>query len=59
MPSFELVYGDDEQVVRETYHDITGVEREDGWLVLFRGDHAILRAQEKHVKSFERLPKSS
>jgi hypothetical protein len=59
MPSFELVYGNEEQVVREMYHDITGVEREDGWLVLFRGDDAILRVQEQHVQSFERLPEST
>jgi hypothetical protein len=52
--TYELVYGDDEQVVRETYDNIDSVEREDGWLVLFRGPEAILRVQEIHVQSFER-----
>jgi hypothetical protein len=50
-----MVYGDDEQVVRETFEDITGVEREDGWVVLFRGPEAILRVQEAHVQSLELL----
>jgi hypothetical protein len=50
-----MVYGDDEQVVRETYENITDVEREDGWVVLFRGKDAILRVQEVHVKSMELL----
>jgi hypothetical protein len=50
-----MVYGDDEQVVRETFENITEVEREDGWVVLFRGPEAILRVQEAHVQSMERL----
>jgi hypothetical protein len=54
MPTYEMVYGDDEQVVRETYKDVE-VEREDGWVVLFRGDDAILRVQEAHVKSLEQI----
>lgn len=52
MPTYRMVYGDDEQVVRETYHDVE-VEREDGWVVFFRGDEAILRVQEQHVQSME------
>jgi hypothetical protein len=54
MPNYRIVYGDDEQVVRETF---TGVElqREDGWLVIFRGKDAILRAREEHVQSIEEL----
>jgi hypothetical protein len=55
MATYRMVYGDDEQVVRETYKDITGVEHEDGWLVLFRGPEAILRVQEAHVKELELL----
>ena len=55
MATYRMVYGDDEQVVRETYTDITGVEREDGWVVLFRGPEAILRVQEAHVRSLELL----
>jgi hypothetical protein len=52
MPTYELVYGDKEQVVRETFKDVD-VQREDGWVVLFRGKEAILRVQEEHVQSLE------
>ena len=55
MATYRMVYGDDEQVVRETYENITDIEREDGWVVLFRGKDAILRVQEVHVKSMELL----
>ena len=54
MPTYRMVYGDDEQVVRETFEDVD-VEREDGWTVLFRGDDAILRVQDAHVQSLERV----
>ena len=54
MPNYRIVYGDDEQVVRETYNDVE-LEREDGWLVVFRGKEAILRAREEHVQSVEEL----
>jgi hypothetical protein len=47
-----MVYGDDEQVVRETFNDVQ-LEREDGWVVLFRGSDAILRVHENHVQSLE------
>jgi hypothetical protein len=47
-----MVYGDNEQVVNETFHDVE-VQREDGWVVLFRGSDAILRVQEEHVKSLD------
>jgi hypothetical protein len=52
MPTYLMVYGDDEQVVRETYKDVE-VVKEDGWVVLFRGQDAILRAREEHVQSLE------
>ena len=55
MPTYEMVYGDSEQVVRETYRDISDVEREDGWVVLFRGPEAILRVREEHVRSLEQV----
>jgi hypothetical protein len=55
MATYRMVYGDADEVVRETYTDITGIEREDGWLVLFRGPEAILRVQEAHVQELERL----
>ena len=51
-----MVYGDGESgVVQETFEDINDVQREDGWVVLFRGNDAILRVQEEHVQSLERL----
>ena len=55
MATYQMVYGDDENVRDETFEHIDSVEREDGWLVLFRGPEAILRVQESHVRSFERL----
>ena len=55
MATYRMVYGDDEQVVRETFADIDEVEREDGWLVLFRGPEAILRVRQEHVQQMERL----
>ena len=55
MATYRIVYGDDEQVVRETFENIDDVQREDGWIVLFRGLDAILRLQEVHVQSMERL----
>jgi len=54
MPRYRMVYGDDEQVVRETFDDVL-LEREDGWVVLFRGSDAILRIREEHVQSLEVL----
>lgn len=55
MATYRMVYGDDESVIRETYENIDEVEREDGWVVLFRGTEAILRVQEAHVQAMERL----
>lgn len=48
-----MVYGDDENVVDETLEGITSIESEDGWMVFFRGDDAILRVLEDHVQSLE------
>ncbi len=53
MATYRMVYGDDENVVTETYDNIDEVEREDGWVVLFRGDEAVLRVQEAHVQEME------
>jgi hypothetical protein len=55
MATYRMVYGDDENLLTETYENITEVEREDGWVVLFRGPEAILRVQEAHVKEMELL----
>jgi hypothetical protein len=54
MPTYRIVYGDDEQVIRETFTDVE-VQREDGWVVLFRGKEAILRAREEHVHSLDEV----
>jgi hypothetical protein len=53
MATYKMVYGDGDSVVRETFEDIDQVEREDGWVVLFRGNDAILRVQESHVQEME------
>ena len=59
MATYRMVYGDGERVVTETFDNVDEVEREDGWLTLFRGKDAILRVQEDHVDSIERLDASS
>ena len=58
MTNYRIVYGDDEQVVRETFNEVE-LQREDGWLVIFRGNEAILRVQEKHVQSVEEVDASA
>jgi CBS domain-containing protein len=58
MPAYRMVYGDDEQVVRETYQDVQ-VDREDGWTVLFRDKEAILRVRDDHVQSLELLDEAA
>lgn len=55
MATYRMVYGDDVQVVRETFENIDDLQREDGWVVLFRGTEAILRLQEKHIQSLEEV----
>lgn len=55
MATYRMVYGDDEQVVRETLENIDDLQREDGWVVFFRGKEAILRVKEQHVQSLEEL----
>jgi hypothetical protein len=55
MATYRMVYGEEGQAVEETYENIDDVEREDGWVVLFRGDDAILRVQEIHVQSLEQV----
>ena len=54
MPAYRMVYGDDQQVVRETFQDVE-LENEDGWTVVFRGREAILRVRDEHVQSLEVL----
>lgn len=54
MPTYRMIYGDNEQVTRETLDEVE-VQREDGWVVFFRGPDAILRVQEEHVQSLELL----
>ena len=57
MPSYTIVYGDDDHVVNQTLHGVV-LEREDGWLVVFRGKDVILRLQEEHVKSVDPVRES-
>jgi hypothetical protein len=52
MPTYQIVYGDQEQVIRETLQDVV-FEQEDGWITVFRGRDVILRVQEGHVQSLE------
>jgi hypothetical protein len=52
MPTYKMVYGDNEEVVRETFNDVE-VQREDGCVVLFRGPDVILRVREEHVQSLD------
>ena len=54
MPTYRMLYGEGDEVLEMTYDDVT-VEREDGWTVLFRGDQAILRVQDEHVRSLLRI----
>lgn len=58
MPTYRMVYGDEEQVVRETYNDVE-LEHEDGWHVFFRGNNAILRIRDEHVQSIEQVDPST
>lgn len=51
--TYKMMYGDEDTVAEETLDDIDSIEHEDGWVVLFRGDDAILRVQEEHVQSLE------
>jgi hypothetical protein len=53
MATYRMVYGDADEVVRETFDDVE-IEREDGWTVLFRDRDAILRVRDEHIQSLER-----
>jgi len=56
MSTYRMTYGDaDGKQVNETFEGVE-VEREDGWVVLFRGTEAILRLQEQHIRSLEKVP---
>jgi hypothetical protein len=54
MPDYAIVYGEGDEVTRETLKGVT-VEREDGWLTIFRGKDSILRVREEHVRSIEEV----
>jgi hypothetical protein len=58
MATYRMVYGDSEQVVRETLEGVR-LEREDGWTVFFRGDDAILRVRDEHVQELELVEEGS
>ena len=54
MPTYRMVYGDDEQVVRETLENVE-MEKEDGWVVFFRDGDSVLRVHEEHIQELETL----
>jgi hypothetical protein len=54
MAAYRMVYGDNEQVVRETYEGVELI-KEDGWIALYRDGDAILRVREEHVQSLEAI----
>ncbi len=56
MATYTLVYRDDdgENQVTETLENVDDVQREDGIVSIWRGNHAFLRLQERHVVSLER-----
>ena len=54
MATYRMVYGDAEQVVRETYEGVE-MEKEDGWVVFFRDGDSILRVHEEHIQELETL----
>lgn len=55
MATYRMVYGEPGHEVTETLEDVSEVVREDGWVVLFRGSEAILRAREEHVEKLEEI----
>jgi hypothetical protein len=54
MPTYRMVYGDDEQVVRETLENVE-MEKEDGWVVFIRDGDSVLRVHEEHIQELETL----
>ena len=57
MPNYRIVYGRRRSGCPRDLHDVN-LEREDGWVVLFRGSDAILRVHEEHVQSVELIEES-
>jgi hypothetical protein len=53
MSSYRIRYGDDEQVVRGTTNRDAKVDREDGWITVFRENDAILCVRDEQVQSVE------
>jgi hypothetical protein len=58
MATHRIVYGDDEQVVRETLNHVE-LQPEDGWIMIIRDDDAILRVRDEHVQSIEEVDESA
>ena len=56
MTSYKMVYGDEDNMVTETYANIDSVVREDGWLVLFRGPEAVVRVELRDGEVAEHEP---
>ena len=54
MPTYAIEYGEGDEVKRQTLEGVT-LEREDGWVTVFRGRDSILRVREEHVQSIEEV----
>ena len=56
MTTYRLTYGDDDgTAITQTLRGVE-LEREDGWLVIFRGTRAFLRLREDHIQAVEEVP---
>lgn len=57
MAAYRLLYQDDdgENRVEEILEGVTGVDREDGWVVIWRGDDVVQRLREQHVLRLDEM----
>lgn len=55
MTTYRLTYGDnDGSAITQTLRNVE-LEREDGWLVIFRGTRAFVRLREEHVQAVQEV----
>ena len=55
MTTYRLTYGDnDGTAITQTLSDVE-LEREDGWLVIFRGTRPFVRLREEHIQAVEEV----
>lgn len=57
MATYRLLYQDDdgENRVEEVLEGVTGVDREDGWVVIWRGREVVQRLREQHVVRLDEM----